>query len=64
MALNKDDEVIGYEFINLGKMMDVHQEAAIDANEAMEKATAATTASSIAPPSISTRDRNKRGGRQ
>ena len=22
LALNKDDEVIGYEFINLGKMMD------------------------------------------
>ncbi len=22
MALNKDDEIVGYEFINLGKMMD------------------------------------------
>ena len=23
LALNEDDEIIGYEFINLGKMMDI-----------------------------------------
>ena len=37
MALNKDDEIIGYEFVNLGKMMDFIKKG-IDANEAMEKA--------------------------
>ncbi len=37
IALNKDDEIIGYEFINLGKMMDAIKKGT-DANEAMEKA--------------------------
>ena len=26
LALDEDNEIIGYEFVNLGKMMDVHQE--------------------------------------
>ena len=38
MALNKDDEVIGYEFVNLGKMMDFIKKGD-DANVALEKAT-------------------------
>ena len=37
IALNKDDEIIGYEFINLGKMMDAIKKGT-DANEAMEAA--------------------------
>ena len=37
VALNKDNEIIGYEFINLGKMMDAIK-GGMDANEAMEKA--------------------------
>ena len=37
IALNKDDEIVGYEFINLGKMMDFVKKG-IDAAEAMEKA--------------------------
>ena len=37
MALNKDDEIIGYEFVNLGKMMDFLKKG-IDANEALETA--------------------------
>ena len=38
IALNADDEIIGYEFINLGKMMDFIK-SGIDANEAIKKAT-------------------------
>ena len=38
LALNKDDEIVGYEFINLGKMMDFIKKGD-DANEAMKKAT-------------------------
>ncbi len=38
MALDVSDEVIGYEFVHLGKMMDaVHK--GVDANEALAKAT-------------------------
>ena len=37
MALNANDEVIGYEFVNLGKMMDSIKKG-VDANEALEKA--------------------------
>ena len=37
IALNAQDEIIGYEFINLGKMMDFIKKG-IDANEALEKA--------------------------
>ena len=37
IALNKNDEIIGYEFINLGKMMDAIKKGT-DANEAMEAA--------------------------
>ena len=37
MALNANDEVIGYEFIHLGKMMDFIKKG-LDANEALEKA--------------------------
>jgi len=38
MALDKDDTVIGYEFIHLGKMMASIQKG-VDASEAMKKAT-------------------------
>ena len=37
IALNKDDEIIGYEFVSLGKMMDFIKKG-IDANEALQKA--------------------------
>ena len=36
IALNKDDEIIGYEFINLGKMMDAIKKG-VDPKEAYEK---------------------------
>ena len=38
LALDKDDQVIGYEFISLGKMMDFIKKGD-DANEALKKAT-------------------------
>jgi NifU-like protein involved in Fe-S cluster formation len=38
MALDADSQVIGYEFIHLGKMMDMIKKGT-DANEAMKKAT-------------------------
>ena len=38
IALNKDDEIVGYEFVSLGKMMDFIK-GGMDANEAMTKAT-------------------------
>ena len=38
MALNENDEIIGYEFISVGKMMDFIK-GGMDANEAMKKAT-------------------------
>lgn len=37
IALNEKDEIIGFEFVNLGKFMD-DVKAGIDANEALEKA--------------------------
>ena len=37
MALDKDDQVIGYEFLHLGKMMDMIQKG-MDASEAVKKA--------------------------
>ena len=37
IALNKDDEIIGYEFVNLGKMMDAIKKGT-DANQALEGA--------------------------
>ena len=37
MALDADDEVIGYEFMHLGKFMDMVKKG-MDANEALEKA--------------------------
>jgi NifU-like protein involved in Fe-S cluster formation len=37
MALDANDEIIGYEFIHLGKFMDMIKKG-IDANEALEKA--------------------------
>lgn len=37
VALNKDDEIIGYEFVNLGKMMESIKKG-VDAGEALEKA--------------------------
>ena len=37
IALNADGEIIGYEFVSLGKMMDFIKKG-IDANEALEKA--------------------------
>jgi len=36
MALDKNDEIIGYEFIHLGKFMDMIKKG-VDANEALEK---------------------------
>ena len=38
MALDQNDEVIGYEFVHLGKMMESVAKG-VDANEAMKKAT-------------------------
>ena len=37
LALDEDDQIIGYEFINLGRMMDMVKDGK-DANEAMEAA--------------------------
>lgn len=37
VALNKDSEIIGYEFVNLGKMMEAVKKG-VDANEALESA--------------------------
>ena len=37
VALNKDSEIIGYEFVNLGKMMEAIKKG-VDANEALESA--------------------------
>lgn len=37
MALDADDEIIGYEFVHLGKFMDAVKKG-VDANEALEKA--------------------------
>lgn len=37
MALDKDDEVIGYEFVHMGKFMEMVKKG-VDANEALEKA--------------------------
>ena len=37
VALDKDGQIIGYEFVNLGKMMDAIKKG-VDANEALEKA--------------------------
>lgn len=38
IGLSEKDEIIGYEFVNLGKMMDMIKKG-VDANEALEKAT-------------------------
>ena len=38
IALDEDDEVIGYKFVHLGKMMDMIKKGE-DANEALKKAT-------------------------
>ncbi|MBO5008776.1 MAG: hypothetical protein J6D26_08065 [Clostridia bacterium] len=37
VALDEDDEIIGYKFVHLGKMMDMVKKG-MDANEALEKA--------------------------
>lgn len=37
MALDEDDQVIGYEFVHLGKFMDMIKKG-VDANEALAKA--------------------------
>lgn len=37
MGLDADDEVIGYEFVHMGKVMDMVKQG-MDANEALEKA--------------------------
>ena len=44
MALDADDEVIGYEFIHLGKFMDMVKKG-MDANEALERRKALTVVS-------------------
>ena len=38
IALNKDDEIVGYEFINFGKMMDFIKKGS-EPTEALKKAT-------------------------
>ena len=38
IALNKDDEIIGYEYVNFGKMMDAVKNG-VDANQAIKDAT-------------------------
>ena len=38
IALNEDNEIIGYEYVNFGKMMDAIK-AGTDANQALENAT-------------------------
>ncbi len=38
LALDQNDEIIGYQFVNLGKMMDMVRKGT-DANEALKKAT-------------------------
>ena len=38
LALDDDNQIIGYQFVNLGRMMDMIKDG-MDANEAMEKAT-------------------------
>ena len=38
MLLDEDNEIIGYKFVNLGKMMEMIKKG-MDANEAIEKAT-------------------------
>ena len=62
VALNKDNEIIGYEFINLGKMMDAIK-GGMDANEAMEKAKGHYGQFENAA-STSIRVTNKRGGQR
>ena len=37
IGLDKDDQIIGYKYVNMGKMMDFIK-SGIDANEAIEKA--------------------------
>jgi len=39
LALNKDDEIIGYQYVNLGKMME-YINSGMDANDALGKSTA------------------------
>lgn len=39
MALDKDDQVIGYEFVHLGKMMEAIVQKNVEPKEALEKAT-------------------------
>lgn len=38
LALDENDEIIGYEYVSLGRMMDMIKKGE-DANEAMKKAT-------------------------
>ena len=61
IALNKDDEIIGYEFVNLGKMMDAIKKG-MDANEAMEKAKGTLRPVRRRRQRTSTPVRNKKGG--
>jgi NifU-like protein involved in Fe-S cluster formation len=39
MALDKNDQVIGYEFVHLGKMMEAITQKGVEPKEALEKAT-------------------------
>ena len=50
--LDEDDEIIGYEFVNLGKMMDAIKKGT-DANEAMREGHGPAMVSSTPLPSIS-----------
>ncbi len=59
LALNKDDEIVGYEFISLGKMMDLYQEGRTTPLRRWRRPRG-TTASSRTPPSTLTPGRNKR----
>ena len=63
LALDEEDQIIGYEFVNLGPMME-NIKKGMDANEAVKRRPPAATAALPTPPSTSTRVTNKRGGRK
>ncbi len=39
LALDENNEITGYKFVHLGKMMEMIQQKGMDANEALQKAT-------------------------
>ncbi len=58
MGLDEGGEVIGYQFVHLGKMMEAIRKG-MDPKEAYEKRTSILTAVSMKPSSMLTRERNK-----